>query len=114
MQSALVVVAFDEFLHALPQVFEIAVCSAVNDFTFQCFEKTFACGVVIQVRRSAHAHRFYWSVELPSPLSCSLRSSRQRAGSSSFFNQKQNQSTFPWWDVNRSQGLTSKRVPSGK
>ena len=57
MEPRAIVVLFDELLHAVLQVFEVAVGSAVNLFGFERLKKTLAHRIVIRVGRSAHARQ---------------------------------------------------------
>jgi hypothetical protein len=55
MQTASIVIVFDEFLDALDQVFQIAVVVGVYLLPFQCLHKALATGVgmSVQLRRMA-------------------------------------------------------------
>ena len=55
MQSLLIVVPVDKFLDVSAQVIEIAILVGVDFFPLQSLQKTFAAGVVVRIRRAAHA-----------------------------------------------------------
>src|SRR6267154_5542874 len=49
MQTASIVIVFDEFLDALDQVLQIAVVVGVYLLPFQCLHKALATGVVVRI-----------------------------------------------------------------
>src|SRR6266853_5913937 len=55
MQTASIVIVFDEFLDALDQVFQIAVVVGVYLLPFQCLHKALATGVVVRIPWPTHA-----------------------------------------------------------
>src|SRR5216683_6714582 len=55
MQTASIVIVFDEFLDALDQVFQIAVLVGVYLLPFQCLHKALATGVVVRIPWPTHA-----------------------------------------------------------
>jgi hypothetical protein len=51
----LIVVPVDKFLDVSAQVIEIAILVGVDFFPLQSLHETFAAGVVVRIRRAAHA-----------------------------------------------------------
>src|ERR1035441_8417356 len=54
MQALLIVVSLDELLDVIMQVLQILVLVGVDFLPLQSFEKAFATGVVVRIRRPAH------------------------------------------------------------
>ena len=61
VQPTHVVVPLNEFLHSLPQNFEVPVSVSVDLFTLERFQKAFARGVVIKDSKVCS----YWAASRP-------------------------------------------------